>query len=309
MSQSQLSDAVARVPPGRWAIGVSGGADSVALLELLRARSDLSLHVAHLDHETRGEASTADAEFVRELAERWKLPATIARRSEIESHLPHLHRNLSERFRQARLTLFRQVVQSRDLEGVILAHHADDQAETVLQRLLRGSGRAGLAGMSHQTRIGGLLIIRPMLDVRRETLRAVLIERSLAWREDASNESDTQQRNRARRLLAKYPTLTPALLDLSRSSLELTRWFRSQAPVLPEQFAANELADLSPVLARESARRWLAERAIGKVEIPPKAVEQLMRIASDAATAPRWQFPGGVYVLRRKGMISAAIMR
>src|SRR4051794_19617096 len=88
--------AVAAVPPGAWAVGVSGGADSVALLELLAAgaaRAERSLHVVHLDHETRAGESAADAAFVRELAARHALPATIARRGEIEPLVADLPNN------------------------------------------------------------------------------------------------------------------------------------------------------------------------------------------------------------------------
>src|SRR5215213_993069 len=86
-------------PPGRWAVGVSGGADSVALLELLRGRSDLELTVAHLDHETRAGTSAADATFVRELASRWSLRCLVARRADVESHLNDLSANRSARYR------------------------------------------------------------------------------------------------------------------------------------------------------------------------------------------------------------------
>src|SRR5688500_9427462 len=88
MGSTDLTDAVASGPPGGWAVGVSGGADSVALLSLLRARQDLSLHVAHLDHETRGRASTDDAAFVAELAATWRLPCTVARWRDVEPELP-----------------------------------------------------------------------------------------------------------------------------------------------------------------------------------------------------------------------------
>src|SRR5438034_1508222 len=133
------------VPAGAWAVAVSGGGDSVALLELLRHRGDLLLHVVHLDHETRGGESATDALFVGELAARWGLAFTIRRRSEIEPAIAaRLPANRSARFRAARLELFRRVIAEHRLAGVILAHHADDQAETVVQRLLRGSGPAGL---------------------------------------------------------------------------------------------------------------------------------------------------------------------
>src|SRR3982750_439033 len=87
MGSMELMEAIATVPAGVWAVGVSGGADSVALLSLLRTRADLLLHVVHLDHETRGQDSTGDATFVADLARQWNLPCTVARWRDIEPHL------------------------------------------------------------------------------------------------------------------------------------------------------------------------------------------------------------------------------
>ncbi len=182
-------DAV-EVPPGRWAVAVSGGADSVALLLLLHDRRELFLHVVHLDHQTRGQASADDARFVFDLATRLSLSATIARRDEIEPNMSSLPKNPSARYRAVRIELFRRVVDAENLLGVILAHQADDQAETIFLRLLRGSGPAGLAGMSPRRQIGGLTILRPLLETRRSDLREFLAARPQEWREDASNQSD-----------------------------------------------------------------------------------------------------------------------
>src|SRR5436190_20930689 len=100
MSHALLTDAVARVPPGAWAIGVSGGADSVALLTLAAARTDLRCNAVHLDHETRGAASTGDAQFVRELCASLGVPCTVATRSQVEAaRVGPLPRNASARFR------------------------------------------------------------------------------------------------------------------------------------------------------------------------------------------------------------------
>ena len=133
---AEPSSAVESVPPGAWAVGVSGGADSVALLSLLRMRADLSLRVVHLDHQTRGGASADDAKFATELARRWNLPCDLAT---LEQVLPEIHqppKNRSARFRVARLATFRRVVEAYGLHGVILAHHAQDQAETMLAAAL-----------------------------------------------------------------------------------------------------------------------------------------------------------------------------
>ncbi|MEO6435385.1 MAG: tRNA lysidine(34) synthetase TilS [Tepidisphaeraceae bacterium] len=306
-----LREAVATAPAGGRAVGVSGGANSVALLHLLRwQRPDISLHVVHLDHETRAGQSAIDADFVRKLAGALSVPATIARRSEVEAQMAELPRNLSARFRAVRLELFRQVIAERGLAGVMLAHHADDQAETVLQRLLRGSGPAGLAGMTRHSVVAGVTIVRPLLDVRGRTLREFLIDNGLAWREDPSNRSPRQQRNRVRKVLEGHDDLVGSAIALAEACATLTTWLRRQG----ESAAANETLDIDQLrclplpVAREAARRWLADRAGAKgvtaaVEIAPAAAERLLAMAADAATASRQHFPGGLLVRRRAGKL------
>jgi tRNA(Ile)-lysidine synthase len=304
-SRANTEVAAATIPAGRWAVGISGGADSVALLLLLRERADLSLHVAHLDHETRAGASAEDARFVRELAERLELPCTIERRSVVESGIDPLPANISARFRAARLALFRRVVKEHGLAGVILAHHADDQAETVLHRLLRGSGPAGLAGMSPRARVGGLTILRPLLAVRRDDLRRVLTDRRQAWREDASNASDDYLRNRLRRVLLKCPRLTDSLLVLSASCRRLREWLHANTPAPAATLSTTQLLAQPAPVQRELARRWLAAAGVPAARIEPAVLRRLIAMAADAATPARQQFPGNLVVRRSRGTLSA----
>lgn len=299
--------AIAAVPPGRWAVGVSGGADSVALLLLLHERPTLVLHVAHLDHETREGASAGDARFVEELAARLGLPCTVGRRSEIERGATPAPTNTSARFRAARLALYRRVVHEHDLAGVILAHHADDQAETILLRLLRGSGAAGLAGMSPWTRVGGLAICRPLLHARRDELRAVLVARRQAWREDASNTSDDYRRNRVRRVLSERPALAAALLELGGACRRLRDGLRAIVPrEVGPAIRAIEVLELPPPVRRELARRWLAGAGVPAGRIDPGVIERLLLMMEDFATPTRQHFPGGVLVRRKGGVLSVA---
>src|SRR5580765_3697345 len=103
MSTNLLDQALSTIPAGPWAVGVSGGADSVALLTLLNCRADLQLHIAHLDHETRQGESAKDAQFVAELCARMNVPYTTARRSEIDPTLVNPPANRSARYRALRL--------------------------------------------------------------------------------------------------------------------------------------------------------------------------------------------------------------
>jgi tRNA(Ile)-lysidine synthase len=302
----QLIDSVNLVPAGAWAVGVSGGADSVALLRLLATRADLHLRVVHLDHQTRAGASAADAAFVAELAARLGLACTVATRVDVEATLAELPRNPSGRFRAARLALFRQTVASRDLRGVLLAHHADDVAETVLQRLLRGSGPAGLTGIAPRSVVRGLLVMRPLVRVTRAALRAYLADLGQAWREDASNASGAYLRNRLRPVLRNAPALTQSLLELAGSCAALRDWAHDAAPTLPPQFRVEQLCGLTPILSRESARRWLAARGAPEAALSPDVLDRLTAMAADAATPARQHFPGRLLVGRKGGLVSAA---
>jgi tRNA(Ile)-lysidine synthetase-like protein len=304
MFRRNIESALATVRPGRWGVGVSGGADSVALLRLLASRPDLSLHVIHLDHQTRGQASAADAEFVAELAATLQFPCTIALRQTVEQGTREFEANPSARYRAARLQLFREVVKREDLAGVILAHHQDDQAETVLHRLIRGSGPAGLAGMGSEAQLGGLTILRPLLSLRRQDLRDHLERIGQTWREDASNASDDYLRNRLRRWLADEPRLHPAMIELANACRTLRDWTTENAPALAETFSLHQLARLPDVLAFRSARTWLVAGGAPPVELTEPTLERLIEMARDAAMPARMDFPGSVCVRRQEGMIS-----
>ena len=184
-------------------VAVSGGADSVALLRLLHEinRSDYwgwKLVAGHVDHGLRGRASAGDAAFVRKLAKGLGLPYRSARL--------RLNKKASEdAARQGRMGAL--ALMARELDGVVMAHHAEDQAETVLMRMFRGCGIAGLGSMSAERilkgrgKAGKLLevpLYRPLLGVRRAELRGYLEQIGQTWREDATNASPRYLRNRVR---------------------------------------------------------------------------------------------------------------
>jgi tRNA(Ile)-lysidine synthase len=331
-----LRDAVAGVPAGAWGIAVSGGADSVALLRLLHARGgNVPLRIVHLNHQTRGAESDEDERFVARLGGELGVPCSIARREEIErsmtgARLPH---NPSARYRALRLEWYRRTVERYGLDGVVLAHHADDQAETVWQRLLRGAGYLPLAGIRSDARVPvvhrafppaepgaiggsrgahgeGVRLLRPLLGVRRRALRQYLKSIGQAWREDASNASDAYQRNRVRKALAASPeALTDSLLDLAEACRALREWTEATAPTLGQTFEVSALRDLPALLAETSARRWLAQRGAPREQLSEAVVSQLVTMVVDAASAPRRQFPGDILVRRRRGHVDATQQR
>lgn len=181
-------------PTDRIAVTVSGGADSVCLLHLLReAYPEQELLVVHINHLLRGAESEADEAFVRRLAAALGLPCEV---EQIE--VGALAGNLEENAREARLASFRRLVESGRADKVATGHTASDQAETVLFRLLRGTGGTGLSGIRPATESG---LIRPLLEITRDEVRDWLRFRHLEWREDSSNADPAFSRNRIRNCL------------------------------------------------------------------------------------------------------------
>ncbi len=179
-------------PGDRLGIGVSGGADSVVLLHILKefsATFPLSLWVLHVNHQLRKEESEADEVFVRALAESLQLPVEVKRVRLAAGG------NVEQAARMARREFFSTGMKQHALRWVALGHTRSDQAETVLFRMLRGSGLSGLAGMRVVTSDG---FIRPLLTTSRAEVRAWAQEQKLSWREDSSNELLHFRRNRIR---------------------------------------------------------------------------------------------------------------
>jgi len=187
-------------PGDRLMVAVSGGADSVALLHILHELSpilELELTVVHLDHGLRGRSSREDARWVQSLAARMNIPC-IAGRRDLRAEANESGRSPEEGARIARYEFFREALEKTGISTIALAHHADDQAETVLMKLLRGCGPAGLGGMRASRREGPLRIIRPLLSSRRWELREFLTSIGESFREDFSNRDCRFLRNRLR---------------------------------------------------------------------------------------------------------------
>ena len=178
-------------------IGVSGGPDSVALLYLLNSLKKefkLTLHIAHLDHMLRKDSSK-DAEFVKKLAQKLKIPLTFA---QIKVKGLAKKGSLEEIARNARLGFLFKVASEIKAKKIALGHNLDDQAETVLMRILRGTGLYGLAGILPKRNLAGFQIIRPLIEIRRKEIEAFLKQRKIRPRLDRSNLEDLYLRNRLR---------------------------------------------------------------------------------------------------------------
>src|SRR5271157_287 len=187
--------------PGlRLAVGLSGGADSVALVCALAERSGelgLVLHAAHLHHGLRGAEADADLEFARGLAAELGLPFHEAR-VDTAAEARQNAETIEEAARRLRYGWFRQLLASGEVEAVATAHTRDDQAETVLAKFLRGAWTEGLSGIHPVIKYPEGRILRPLLSTTRAEVEAYLNALGQEWREDSSNRHLTYTRNRIR---------------------------------------------------------------------------------------------------------------
>jgi len=176
-------------PGQRVGVAVSGGADSVFLLHALRELG-FDLSVIHIEHGIRGEASIADAEFVAQLARNFGLPFHLRR-----ADVPAIEGNLEEAARKVRQAFYTELIASHAVDRVATGHTRSDQAETVLYRILRGSGLTGLSGILPATNEN---VVRPLLQIDRSEIETWLRDHGIAWREDETNRDRTYARNRLR---------------------------------------------------------------------------------------------------------------
>lgn len=287
-------------------VGVSGGPDSVCLLHLLAGLKDrlgIELHVAHLDHMLRGAESEADAQYVSHLARRLGVAATLERR-DVKRHQAEHRLSLEEAGRQVRYQFFARVAAKVGTQRIAVGHTSDDQAETVLMRLLRGAGNLGLQGMQPLTEwdsLGdstGLKIVRPLLEVSRKEVEDYCRQHALTPREDSSNLSPSHLRNRVRNelmpLLRNYnPRIDEALVRTADTLAAELAFFQQQVSqawerVVSEEagdlvLEAQELKSLHPALQRHLLREVVRRLLDSLEDIEWKHIEKMR----DALVLPK----------------------
>ncbi|MDQ6987936.1 MAG: tRNA lysidine(34) synthetase TilS [Mariprofundaceae bacterium] len=223
--------------PHRLAVGFSGGADSTALL-LALAQLGHRVVAWHVDHGWNEASGELAAKLKRKTAT-WGIEFHSAR-------LPSPSgKNREAEARQGRFACFSDWAESQQVQTLCLAHHADDQAETVCMRMLQGSGSAGCSGMRRQRDWQGLRIVRPLLHVSRSEIVAALRCAGINWFEDGSNRDTTLLRNRIRH------RLFPALRASGTEPLELFQRWQKQAVLLQQRL--NGMADAVPVIMQDGA--------------------------------------------------------
>jgi len=308
----------------RLAVGVSGGADSVALLRALaerRTELGVALHVAHLHHGLRGAEADGDLEFVRALAAELGLPFHEARVEIAAEARPNpatgkAAETIEEAARRLRYAWFRTLLSETPLDAVATAHTLDDQAETVLAKFLRGAWTEGLAGIAPRLESAEGVIVRPLLAATRGEVEAYLTALGQRWREDSTNSHLTYTRNRIRHeLLPLLEGWNPRLRTHLTQMAELARaeesWWQQEVercaaqillpgkPVRGGGRAAGEglalditrLAALHPALQRRLLRH--AARRLGAAP-DFAATEELRAVALNGRASQRLELAQGL---------------
>ncbi len=260
----------------RVVVAVSGGPDSVCLLGVLRdlaAELGIALHAAHLDHMFRGEESAAEARFVASLCRDIGVPATVEAR-DVPAYCAGRGLSAQAGAREVRYGFLREVARRSGAQRIALGHTAGDQAETVLMRLIRGAGPAGLAGIPPVRDD----IIRPLIEATRPEILAYLVDRKLGYVNDPSNLSPVYTRNRVRR------ELIPAL---ERFNPRIVETLAAEAALLREEneAAAAQLEPVIGLVLRQDGDRMRIGRTAFNA-LPAAVRRRILRFALASFAGP-----------------------
>jgi len=293
-------------------IGVSGGPDSVALLYLLNSlkeKLDLELHVAHLDHMLRKD-SYKDSAFVETLAKRFDLPITLAKIN-LKALLDK--GSTEEIARNARLGFLFQVANKIGAKKIALGHNFDDQAETVLMRILRGSGLYGLSGILPKRDISGYQIIRPLIEITRKEIEAFLRSKKITPRIDKTNLEDLYMRNKIRnRLLPllkkEYNTnIQKVLVNLAQSSGAdydyLTKSAQSIVLGKKNKLSVAKLVKLHPAMRRLILRQAIIDLQGSTRRIDFQHIKELEDLIFNRPVNSIVDLPKRICVIKKKKLL------
>jgi tRNA(Ile)-lysidine synthase len=289
-------------------VAVSGGPDSVALLHAVKAMP-YALVVGHVDHGLR-KNSGRDARFVERLARGWDLPCLVQREN-VKAYARGHGFGMEEAAREVRYRALAAIAKKTKCSAILAAHTADDQAETVLMNFLRGSGTAGLSGMAVERELNhgsGLVLVRPLLGVRRGAILAYLRSHSLPYRLDPTNQKLTFARNRIRHSTLPYLERRSAGLrerltqgaDIFRQ--EEDYWNGQVAQVLGKTVRRNG-ARFTVVLPRLLGYHKALSRRILRHVLPGSSfqdIEQVYQLARSPEEAGLLELPGQWRVSRKK---------
>lgn len=312
-------------PLDRWdefgvVVAVSGGADSVALLKALAEIKKQStsnsgeagrLVVAHFNHQMRGRESDMDAEFVVQLANQMELNCVVESAAERNTESENDLRNERYQFLVG-------VARKTNSRYIVTAHHRDDQIETVLFRLFRGTGLKGICGIpARRVMDETISIVRPMLNVEKKLIEKSLNSWNQPWREDASNAFSRYTRNFLRNeilpmLRDRFPDVDGSIARLSKQAGQQAIFLAEEAAKLMEYvnedggamvFDCQSLSEHSPVLLRELFVDVFRQQLWSTSQLGYDELDHLTTLVIGDADEPRFQLPGGINCERIAGKL------
>ena len=289
------------LPGDEVTVGVSGGADSVCLLLLLdelKKDIDLIISAVYVEHGIRGEESLADGEYVRELCKKLDIPFKI-KSVDVKGHSAKLHISTEEAARQLRY----EALFEDGASIVAVAHNADDNAETIIYRMARGTGIKGMCGMRPSRRYEDGRIIRPLLCCERSEIEGYLKKRGIAYRTDSTNNTDDYARNRIRH------QILPILKELNHGTVrhinalanEINELYLNEEKRADENLSESwgedslsrsALLELNENERRGAIRRWLIAETGGR-DISRTHIDAAIRLIG-AGTGKEISLPGGI---------------
>jgi len=301
-------------------VGLSGGADSVCLLMILSALSKemgIKLSAVHVHHGIRGEMADADEEFAKELCDRFHIPF-ISYHKDVIAVSRESNESLEECGRRLRYEIFTEEAKKYPSCKIAVAHHMVDQAETVIFRMLRGTGVKGIAGMKPQNG----MIIRPLLCLNREEILGYLSDNNQEYRIDLTNEEITYSRNYIRKeILPRFQSINGKSIDhicqLSEDALEVMQYIEEETEnVLTDALYAGEnhgikkfrtkvLNEAKPVIKTAAIRQIIESEGISLKDVSREHISQIEKILLNTRYG-KVNLPGGVNVICESGLVYIA---
>jgi tRNA(Ile)-lysidine synthase len=311
-------------PGERVAVACSGGADSVVLLHVmaeLRETLGIVLSVDHFHHQIRGAEADADQRFVEELAARLRVDFYTAS-EDVPQHAAQRKISLETAARELRHQWFAQLIKQGKADKIATAHTLDDQAETVLMRILRGTGARGLAGIAPAHKAKHL--VRPLLTTSRREVEAYLKAKSQGWRDDSSNLDLGHTRNRVRHTLLPLlerdfnPAIRQTLADLAEIAQAEADYWNSELSALlprlilegkPSRSGRSSSGDARGILGLDlsglrdlplAVRRQVIQRTVQRlgISLEFKDIQQLTSLAEQGKPGAKLALPDGLAASR-----------
>lgn len=290
----------------RIVVGVSGGPDSVCLLDVLSAlakKYDLQLHIAHVNYQLRGQDSEKDERLIHELGKKYNLPVSILKpkKSQYKGNLENCLRNIRYEF-------FEKIRNDLDFDLIAVAHNQDDQAETVLMRIIRGSGLHGISSIKAKNRN----VIRPLLNTSKKEILAYNKQNELKFRLDKSNNELVFSRNKVRHELIPYlekhfnPSIKSTLGDWTKIVADDYEYIEQEAERFAlvacknkyADFLATDFLDLHASIQRQVLRNIFSKIKGDLKNIESKQIEELRKVIKSTKSKTSKANTGGLNIMK-----------